>query len=123
MCIYIYRLAEAALISPIVNYWWQGLPTNLLREAYKRELAQDQWAIRVAHYMPWLTYWWNTQKWFPASSAVAGNINSLSPQDLQIMSKVVGTKISKVRTVVHIYIHIYIYVSNTFFLYIYIYIY
>jgi hypothetical protein len=80
----------------VVNYWWQGFPANLLREAYNRELAQDQWALRVAHYIPWLTYWWNTQKWFPGASSVVGNINTLSPHDFQVLSKIVGTKMCKV---------------------------
>jgi hypothetical protein len=90
------RLAGAALLSPVVNYWWQGFPVNLLREAYHKELAQDQWALRVAHYIPWLTYCWNTQKWFPGASAVVGNFNTLSPQDVQLISKIVRTKTSKV---------------------------
>ncbi|KAE8037980.1 hypothetical protein FH972_010528 [Carpinus fangiana] len=90
-----HRLAGAALLAPVVNYWWGGFPANMLREAYYRELPQDLWANRVAHYIPWLTYWWNTQKWFPASTAVVGNINTLSPQDFQIISKIVGTNMSK----------------------------
>jgi hypothetical protein len=90
------RLAGATLLAPVVNYWWQGFPVNLLREAYHRELAQDQWALRVTHYIPWLTYWWNSQKWFPGASAVLGNVNTLSPHDVQLISKIVGTKMSKV---------------------------
>ncbi|KAI3716776.1 hypothetical protein L1987_67901 [Smallanthus sonchifolius] len=62
-----HRLAGAVLISPAVNYWWHNLPSNLTNEAYSRQLQQDQWSLRVAHYLPWLTYWWNTQSWFPAS--------------------------------------------------------
>ncbi|XP_062174873.1 uncharacterized protein LOC133880031 [Alnus glutinosa] len=90
-----HRLAGAALLSPVVNYWWQGFPANLLREAYHKELAQDQWALRVAHYIPWLTYCWNTQKWFPGASAVVGNFNTLSPHDVQLISKIVRTKTTK----------------------------
>ena len=41
---------------------------------------------------------WNTQKWFPALSAVPGNLDIFSPQDLEIMSKKIGTQINKVRT-------------------------
>lgn len=66
-----HRLAGAALVAPVINYWWPGFPADLAKEAYDRQLMQDQWALRVAHHVPWLTYWWNTQKWFPSSSGVA----------------------------------------------------
>lgn len=80
------RLAGAALIAPVINYWWPGFPSNLSTEAYYQQFPQDQWALRVAHYSPWLVYWWNTQKLFPSSSAIAGS-SKLSPQDLEILSK------------------------------------
>ncbi|KAE8718959.1 germin-like protein subfamily 3 member 2-like [Hibiscus syriacus] len=60
----------AALLAPVINYWWPGFPSNLSTEAYYQQLPNDQWALRVSHYAPWLTYWWNTQKWFPGSSAI-----------------------------------------------------
>ncbi|KAF7818783.1 putative alpha/Beta hydrolase [Senna tora] len=83
------RLAGAGLIAPVVNYWWTGLPANLTREAYDQQKPQDQWTLRVSHYIPWLTYWWNTQKWFPASSIIAQSLDVLSPQDKQlVISKV-----------------------------------
>ncbi|KAF7147571.1 hypothetical protein RHSIM_Rhsim03G0099300 [Rhododendron simsii] len=66
-----HRLAGAILVAPVVNYWLPGFPNNLAKEAYYEQLPQDQWAVGVAHYTPWLTYWWNTQKWFPASSVIA----------------------------------------------------
>ncbi|CAK9134540.1 unnamed protein product [Ilex paraguariensis] len=62
-----HRLAGASLLAPVVNYWWPGFPVNLSTEAYNQQPVQDQWTLRVAHYIPWLTYWWNTQKWFPSS--------------------------------------------------------
>ena len=95
---YMYRLAGVALLAPIINYWWQGLPPNLSTEAYYKQLPQDQWTVGIVHYIPWLTYLWNTQKWFPALSAVPGNRDIFSPQDLEIMSKKIGTQINKVRT-------------------------
>ncbi|CAN1747752.1 hypothetical protein LINPERHAP1_LOCUS3182 [Linum perenne] len=55
-------------------------------EAYYLQLPQDQWTLRVAHYAPW-TYWWNTQKWFPASGVAAGHPEVFSTQDLEILSK------------------------------------
>ncbi|XP_043699934.1 uncharacterized protein LOC122650597 [Telopea speciosissima] len=73
-----HRLAETALVAPVVNYWWPGFPTNLTREAYKHQPLRDQWTLRVAHYTPWLTYWWNTQRWFPASSVVTNSPEILS---------------------------------------------
>ncbi|KAL4599491.1 hypothetical protein ACB092_11G131100 [Castanea dentata] len=90
-----HRLSGAALLAPIINYWWRGLPSNLSTEAYYKQLPQDQWTHRVAHYIPWLTYWWNTQKWFPALSAVPGNPNIFSRQDLEITSKKLGKQINK----------------------------
>ncbi|KAL6989257.1 hypothetical protein U1Q18_015009 [Sarracenia purpurea var. burkii] len=80
------RLAGAALIAPVVNYWLPGFPVNLSKEAYYEQFPQDQWALRVAHYTPWLTYWWNTQKWFPASSVIAEK-PKFSRQDVKIMTK------------------------------------
>lgn len=80
------RLAGATLIAPAVNYWWPGFPSNLAAEAYYQQFRQDQWALRVAHHAPSLVYWWNTQKWFPASSIASGRPN-FTASDLQIISK------------------------------------
>ncbi|KAK3010375.1 hypothetical protein RJ639_012600 [Escallonia herrerae] len=82
-----HRLAGATLIAPVVNFWWPSFPSNLSKEAFDQQFPQDQWTLRVAHYVPWLTYWWNTQKWFPASSIVAQSSAVLSRQDLQLMPK------------------------------------
>ncbi|KAG5237866.1 hypothetical protein IMY05_010G0190300 [Salix suchowensis] len=83
-----HRLAGATLIAPVVNYWWPGFPANLSTEAYYLQLPQDQWTLRVAHHAPWLTYWWNSQKWFPASAVAAGKPEVFSRQDLEILSMV-----------------------------------
>ncbi|KAI3470607.1 hypothetical protein Pfo_027270 [Paulownia fortunei] len=80
-----HRLEGAALIAPVVNYWWSSFPLNLSTEAYNQQFCQDQWALRVAHHAPWLVYWWNTQKWFPSSSVTAGTANFTAP-DLKILS-------------------------------------
>ncbi|XP_070035841.1 uncharacterized protein [Nicotiana tomentosiformis] len=82
-----YRLAGAALIAPVVNYWWPRFPANLSQEAFNLRLPQDQWTLRVAHYLPWLTYWWNSQKFFPACSAAGRNPAVFSSQDLELISK------------------------------------
>ncbi|XP_058724037.1 uncharacterized protein LOC131595644 [Vicia villosa] len=84
-----HRLAGATLLTPGINYWWHGLPYNMSTKAYHEKLPRDQWALRVAHYVPWLTYWWFTQNWFPTSSAVHVNPAVLSPQDLSIVSNFV----------------------------------
>ncbi|XP_076915578.1 uncharacterized protein LOC143574976 [Bidens hawaiensis] len=86
-----HRLAGAVLISPAVNYWWHNLPSNLTNEAYSRLLQQDKWSLRVAHYLPWLTYWWNTQTWFPAFSIISGNPAIISSADIEIASKLFST--------------------------------
>ncbi|XP_026411767.1 uncharacterized protein LOC113307546 [Papaver somniferum] len=83
-----HRLAGAALVAPVINYWWPGFPANLSKEAYEKQLLQDQWTLRVSHYAPFLTYWWNTQKWFPASSVAAKSSAILSTQDREILSKI-----------------------------------
>ncbi|KAF6147783.1 hypothetical protein GIB67_006756 [Kingdonia uniflora] len=85
-----HRLAGAALIAPVANYWWPGFPANLSKDAYSQQFPQDQWAVGVSHYAPWLTYWWNTQKWFPFSSVVAHNVDIFSPSDLKLLAKFEG---------------------------------
>ncbi|KAH9738274.1 AB hydrolase-1 domain-containing protein [Citrus sinensis] len=82
-----HRLAGAGLLAPAVNYWWPGFPANLSKEAYYQQLPQDQWAVRVAHYIPWLTYWWNTQKWFPPSAVIAHRMDIFSRRDVEVLSK------------------------------------
>lgn len=82
-------LTGVTLLTPVVNYWWPGLPANLSAEAYYEQFLEDQWALRVAHYTPWLVHWWNIQKWFPASSVIAGK-PKFSRQDWEIMSKLVA---------------------------------
>ncbi|KAJ8537651.1 hypothetical protein K7X08_014191 [Anisodus acutangulus] len=82
-----HRLAAAALLTPVVNYWWPTFPANLSTKSYYDQLLPDQWFLRVAHYLPWLTYWWNTQKFFPSSSVAAHSPDILSTQDMQLRRK------------------------------------
>ncbi|KAL0713845.1 hypothetical protein Bca4012_020823 [Brassica carinata] len=82
-----HRLAGAALVAPAINYWWRNLPGDMTREAFSLMYPADQWSLRVAHYAPWLTYWWNTQKWFPISNVIAGNPIIFSRQDMEVLSK------------------------------------
>lgn len=82
-----HRLAGAALLAPVSNYWWPGFPANVWRDAWFQQLLPDQFAVGVSHYLPWLTYWWNTQKWFPASSVIAMRPELFSPGDLKVVPK------------------------------------
>ncbi|CAA7043238.1 unnamed protein product [Microthlaspi erraticum] len=87
-----HRLAGVALVAPVVNYWWKNLPLNLSSEGFNLQPSRDQWAVRVAHYAPWLTYWWNTQKWFPGSSVANRDDVSLSQPDKDIILKLGSSK-------------------------------
>lgn len=82
-----HRLAGAALLGPVGNYWWPGFPANVSKAAWNEQLLPDKWAVGVAHYLPWLTYWWNTQKWFPASSVITQNPAIFSPGDVKVLHK------------------------------------
>ncbi|KAL2899703.1 putative 2-succinyl-6-hydroxy-2 4-cyclohexadiene-1-carboxylate synthase, partial [Bienertia sinuspersici] len=85
-----HRLAGATLLAPVVNYWWSSLPANLSSEAYNKQLPHDRWALRVVHYAPWLTYWWNTQKIFPIHSAILHLPEIFSRQDKEIVAQYAG---------------------------------
>ncbi|KAL4592234.1 hypothetical protein LXL04_005222 [Taraxacum kok-saghyz] len=82
-----HRLAGAVLIAPGINYWWPNLPSNLTNDVFSRQLPQDRWSLRVAYYLPWLTYWWNSQKWFPSFSFIDEVHLALSPSDMAVASK------------------------------------
>ncbi|CAH1434915.1 unnamed protein product [Lactuca virosa] len=82
-----HRLAGATLIAPVVNYWWPRLPSKLSQEAYSKQFIQDQWSLRVAHHLPSLTYWWNTQKLFPSLTVIAHSPYILSRQDKELVPK------------------------------------
>ncbi|XP_047972180.1 uncharacterized protein LOC125214961 isoform X1 [Salvia hispanica] len=87
-----HRLAGVALVAPVVNYWWKGIPSNLTAEAYKQLLPQDQWGLRVAHYAPWLNYWWNTQKLFPGVSLISLSPKIFSRQDAELMPRLLSLR-------------------------------
>ncbi|MFS7908950.1 putative alpha/Beta hydrolase [Helianthus anomalus] len=65
-------ILKALLLAQIVNYWWPCLPSNLSQQAFSKQFLQDQWSLRVAHRSPSLTYWCNTQKWFPSLTGDEG---------------------------------------------------
>ncbi|KAL3623398.1 hypothetical protein CASFOL_032214 [Castilleja foliolosa] len=93
-----HRLAGAALLAPVVNYWWAGLPSKMTKEVYEHQLPRDKWAFRVAYYTPWLNYWWNTQKWFPASSLIAHISEVLPQQDVELLPRFFSIKEKYMRT-------------------------
>jgi len=69
------------------NFWWSGFPANVTLDAWNVQVAQDKWAVGVAHHAPWLTYWWNTQKLFPASSVISFNPAIFSREDRAVIPK------------------------------------
>ncbi|ESQ49780.1 hypothetical protein EUTSA_v10021118mg [Eutrema salsugineum] len=62
-----HRLCGASLVVPLVNFWWRRMPRKLLNAAIQKLPFEFRLTLRVAHYFPWLLYWWMTQKWFPNS--------------------------------------------------------
>lgn len=92
------RLAGAAIIAPVANYWWHGFPPNVSETAFNLQLPRDQWAVRIAHYAPWLTYWWHTQKWFHGSNVVAQSTDIFSDEDMKLLPKMAGRELYRVLT-------------------------
>ncbi|KAL9227685.1 hypothetical protein vseg_003344 [Gypsophila vaccaria] len=82
-----HRLAGATLIAPVINYWWPFFPSNLSSQAFNNQLRRDIWSLRVAHYLPWLTFWWNTQRFFPPLSVIAHLPDILSRHDKQVLGQ------------------------------------
>ncbi|XP_074289230.1 uncharacterized protein LOC141614381 [Silene latifolia] len=82
------RLAGVALVAPFVHYWWTGFPSDLYKKAFRKLPAvSDQWTFRVAHYAPWLLYWWMTQNLFTSLSFMSGGPSVFSQKDLEILVK------------------------------------
>lgn len=81
----IYRLSGATLVVPLLNFWWSGIPQNLLTSAFEKLPIQNQWTLRVAHYFPWLLYWWMTQKWFSPFSL--NPRETMTERDIELADK------------------------------------
>ncbi|KAK7845636.1 hypothetical protein CFP56_009067 [Quercus suber] len=77
-------LSGVALVVPFVHYWWPCFPANLAREAFGRLPLSFQRTFRIAHYTPWLFYWWMTQTWFPTLSMGQA---TLTNQDYEILKR------------------------------------
>lgn len=82
-----HRLAGATLLAPVVNPFWSGLPTNITIDWGGKRSVWDMLSTYVAHHLPQLTYWWQTQKIFPISSAIAHSSRVFSSQDSQLRHK------------------------------------
>lgn len=87
------RLAGAALVVPVINYWWPSFPANLTRQAYKNMLVQDQRTLWIAHHVPSLLYAWMTQKWLSTSAAIERDPRIYSNQDKEILQKVAESSV------------------------------
>ncbi|CAI0474755.1 unnamed protein product, partial [Linum tenue] len=84
------KLAGVTLLTPASNYWWPGFPSNLSTEALYKHPPCDYWSLRVAHYAPWLTHWWNTQNWFPILGAISKSPHILSREDKEVVAKLIA---------------------------------
>ncbi|KAG9135948.1 hypothetical protein Leryth_024552 [Lithospermum erythrorhizon] len=56
-----HRLAGITFISPGISFWWPGLPQDFVEGIFYEQREWTQWNFRIAHYFPYLMYWWNTQ--------------------------------------------------------------
>ncbi|ONK71253.1 uncharacterized protein A4U43_C04F6500 [Asparagus officinalis] len=82
-----HRLAGAALVVPVINYWWPSFPANLSKRVYRNLLVQDQITFWIAHNAPSLLCGWMTQKWIPKLSVVEGHPHIFSGDDKEIRQK------------------------------------
>lgn len=83
-----HRLAGVAMMAPVVNYRWRGLPRGLARQLYRRQTVGDQWSLRVAYYAPWLLHWWMSQPWLPTSTVIDGSASF--PNELDEKNRVMA---------------------------------
>lgn len=82
-----HRLAGATLLSPVFPFRWTNLPAGIAKSLSGRVRIWDVLSASVTHYIPWLTYWWQTQRFFPTSSVIAHSDHLFSPQDKEVMHK------------------------------------
>ncbi|KAL9228575.1 hypothetical protein vseg_004138 [Gypsophila vaccaria] len=82
-----HRLAGAALVVPVINYWWPSFPAEMVKEAYKMQPKSDQIKLWIAHHAPLLFNWWMTQSWLPYSSSLEIHPMLFSANDLEILEK------------------------------------
>ncbi|XP_056851907.1 uncharacterized protein LOC108860898 isoform X1 [Raphanus sativus] len=80
-----HRLSGATLVAPLLNFWWSRMPQSLLTAALKKLPVENQWTFTVAHYLPWLLYWWLTQKWFSPFSQ--NPLTTMTERDIELADK------------------------------------
>ena len=79
------------MVVPFLNFWWPIFPANLSREAFRRLPSSYRTTLQIAHYTPWLFYWWMTQTWFPSLSTDQRAM--FNDQDLEILKSFLETPI------------------------------
>jgi hypothetical protein len=92
------RLAGAAMVVPIINYWWPSFPAELSRQAFKRLIVPEQRTLWIAHNMPSLLYLWMTQKWLPSSAAAMRHPEIFSKHDLEVLQKMMAMPLIEVKS-------------------------
>ncbi|KAK3118409.1 hypothetical protein QOZ80_9BG0698640 [Eleusine coracana subsp. coracana] len=85
-----HRLAGAALVVPVINYWWPSFPAELSRQAFKKQVVPEQRTLWIAHNIPSLLYLWMTQKWLPSSAAAMRNPEIFSKHDVEVLQKIMA---------------------------------
>ncbi|CAN7003271.1 unnamed protein product [Brassica rapa subsp. trilocularis] len=80
-----HRYVYPTFVAPLLNFWWSRMPQNLLSAALKKLPIENQWTFRVAHYLPWLLYWWLTQKWF--SPFNLNPLTTMTERDIELADK------------------------------------
>lgn len=85
------RLAGVSLVVPMINYNWPSLPSDLVKDDYRKNLLR--WTIFVMRYAPRLLHWWTTQKIFPSSSVLDRNPTFFSSKDLEVLKNTPGYKL------------------------------
>ncbi|XP_047313413.1 uncharacterized protein LOC124916702 [Impatiens glandulifera] len=76
-------LAGAALVVPMINYKWQSLPDDLVKDDMRKSMAK--WAFWAARYAPCLVHLWLTQKLFPSKNILERNPKFFCDKDLEVL--------------------------------------
>ncbi|XP_022932192.1 uncharacterized protein LOC111438511 [Cucurbita moschata] len=82
-----HRLLGASLIVPFVNYWWPSIPSSLAKHSFRKLPLLFRFTFGIAHYTPWIYYWWTKQKWFPSMLSEGMFID----YDLELLKKILDT--------------------------------
>ncbi|KAF8707072.1 hypothetical protein HU200_030301 [Digitaria exilis] len=85
-----HRLSGAALVVPIINYWWPSFPAELSRQAFKKLVVPEQRTLWLAHHVPSLLYLWMTQRWLPSSAAAMHHPEIFSKHDMEVLQKMMA---------------------------------